>query len=1532
MLFNILYLWTTTILFFSIILQYNTYTGAIYIWLGGFPLIIVIIIFYGKYSVYPNLGKLSLINKLISSDNIVFQIRFLIGIIEMKEDKRESGILLKGFIRNHEDNCHIVDCPLKVVKRNMDNNYNDINLYSTFINQQLILFINRIYLLGITKYPNSSSLRISFALFLYYHQKQKMKAKQELENAEKCSLSFSQQFCVFRFKKLIIEDLDTNQGSNEVLDIANSIAYESHFRQCQQDILSAARLYLEFWTLLSSQNATPDITKLNELSLKVNDTIKNIHNHWKRMQHYKPNDPKALKLYASLYIELMNNKEKGKEILALSKETADKKNLLNDHYDLLMIDEDFSSGNCVIICSAESDNYGALLKASSNACKIFGYLTEDLINGRPIDDLFVDCYNSGVSSFIQDLSSTWNEENSKKEFLLYAKTKQNKTHPVFIRLIDPNKTIGDKIHAKLMIKPEDNINDDLKEYNRSCYFIVNSSLNINITSESVSELVNIIYGNKVVLTELSTLTNIFPEMYKNFDKNEIFNNYNQFNSNKLSDTLLYDLINDSNSSYQDLEIYLKTPQIENWYNNNQNNNVDVSNNELEDKILRIRFKIAKVELKSSQFSDNKLNLENYYNRENNDIRGKSNNQNLNGLFNNNMKNNFDNNINKEIYFAIKVKYDFSSKLAKYKSTLTPNTVSPVKKAFNNNNNNLSMNTTNNEMKNKKTNNVFSVNSISNPSLSLNFDKILRSIAIKNNNQCIMNIIKDKNDSFASVYQWAGLDPYRFHKKETTTKGNYLSDNNTLNTTNINILNKKENSLNPNSLINLKPTNDDYESIHNNKGKNRNDQLNNEEHSRSRRHSGINDYSSEEHEENSEDDYENSQDDNYSDYEEEVEALLRDEIEIGYKRETFFEKINHIKNYSKNVRCYIIKNDNDPREEFLESKLVEYSMLLNNNGFVVDEQSPNVQATTISFKGPKEQTDIKPPASLNKLQYSSLIIFVVLIAYAIIELILNIRAKNILIKNFEMTFFSYQFINEIIWSTYLMRNLLTMRNNNNFNPQDQFFVKNITYIQESIITQNYIILNITQNSLSLSSEHESILSSKVVPLFSLDSYPEITTQYRTLIEAMNEMRITLVNIVENTDRSSIISTNSFVQNFMYNGLNEFLIYLRTNALLFVDLVFTNVDQNRTIFIYFYSVFIFLELVFIYVMYMYLSEVDKDRTKILFAFYEIPSSYLNKLSELCLKFVEKYEKPDNEGSEKVSESNLETDEETQQMKVNKRKISHRGILKSKKKYLLNISLTFIFLCVFFSFNFGKNITMLNTTKDINQIYNTTLQVQSLMNFALNLEKEKIVDQSTRVLQNTGILIINDTINELYSLNNNLYVQHLQKKNIFSANYIDIYKEIMHDDLCNVTSVWVKEDCENQFFHLGEYGLQIILMKYFENLKDMFMNDIKKIVKKDTPQGLLNSGLVEETNRLMYYFIKPGAVEIVDSMREEISDFFKSEFDTKLIVFILFIVITIMLFLLFWLPFQSNLQDEIIRTKKMLEIIPTSIISEIEFLKEI
>ena len=88
------------------------------------------------------------------------------------------------------------------------------------------------------------------------------------------------------------------------------------------------------------------------------------------------NTPKALKLYASYLIEVLNDKESGNEQLMKAKEAAN-----------MRVNFDFNNGNenmgdlnayasdgtpCVYLCG-EQERLGIVNQCNMSMCKIFGY-------------------------------------------------------------------------------------------------------------------------------------------------------------------------------------------------------------------------------------------------------------------------------------------------------------------------------------------------------------------------------------------------------------------------------------------------------------------------------------------------------------------------------------------------------------------------------------------------------------------------------------------------------------------------------------------------------------------------------------------------------------------------------------------------------------------------------------------------------------------------------------------------------------------------------------------------------------------------------------------------------------------------------------------------------------------------------------------------------------------------------------------------------------------------------------------------------
>lgn len=58
-----------------------------------------------------------------------------------------------------------------------------------------------------------------------------------------------------------------------------------------------------------------DLTKMHELGTKITKIENLLEEVWTKMQKITPNVPKALRTYGKFLIEIMNDKERGEEML-----------------------------------------------------------------------------------------------------------------------------------------------------------------------------------------------------------------------------------------------------------------------------------------------------------------------------------------------------------------------------------------------------------------------------------------------------------------------------------------------------------------------------------------------------------------------------------------------------------------------------------------------------------------------------------------------------------------------------------------------------------------------------------------------------------------------------------------------------------------------------------------------------------------------------------------------------------------------------------------------------------------------------------------------------------------------------------------------------------------------------------------------------------------------------------------------------------------------------------------------------------------
>ena len=432
--FNGMFFWGSFCVLLSIIFVDATNDSVIVLFILGTP-IVGIFIFFAEN---PHKKYLDLTLEQAENGELwLLKIKYLLSLILQKDSDKTSILIINGFVNCHEINCNIPDCPLKSYVLNYMELSKDKKKKSNLIkvnedNSKLLnAFLGRLYIMGLAKFPKCTSLRISYVFYLIEKANNKNLALSELLTTEIYDPGFDEQFIIFRFKKMLSEEGSQEKSDdNEIstnLDVVAVIAYENHYKMCKECIENAASCHLDFWTSLMERY--PDLFKLNKAGTKINQLLIEIDDHWNKMQKINPNTPKAIKMYSDFMIMVLNEEERGKDLLERNKAAlkTGKQNKSFESGPMAFAPE----GNACIIASADKDNLGIINTLNSSACRTFGFYDYEL-KGKNINILMPEIYAKYHSKFLEGALNNPDEAKQKEDKFVLGRHKSNYLIPLIL--------------------------------------------------------------------------------------------------------------------------------------------------------------------------------------------------------------------------------------------------------------------------------------------------------------------------------------------------------------------------------------------------------------------------------------------------------------------------------------------------------------------------------------------------------------------------------------------------------------------------------------------------------------------------------------------------------------------------------------------------------------------------------------------------------------------------------------------------------------------------------------------------------------------------------------------------------------------------------------------------------------------------------------------------------------------------------------------------------------------------------------------
>ncbi|CAD8125808.1 unnamed protein product [Paramecium sonneborni] len=502
-----LMLWSALLMCFSYYLEDTIFHGTIYAWFVGIPLITFAVYKKEKYQ-YDLL--LMNINKAEDPNQIVLLTNYIQKLLSRYQTNQHFQIMLDALIEVHKNTCQKEDCVFRIKKQL---NQRMKKLKDENISQrdyQIQQLLGEIYQGFIRRHQNNVKLRINYAFYLLDFLKQKQQSLNEFNQIEFLSPSLDNEFIIFRYKKIIEEEMNImqNESINGNQDIASELAFQNNMRQFQNKIERATLMHMDFWSQL--QEDSPDLGKMNEIGYKINLAILQVEDLWNKMQKLTQNLPKAMRLYAKFIIEVLQDKDFGEELLEKSKMLQNQNNKMKNKQTIQIFSSDDINFEPLptLLVQTSSDKFAQICNLNLSLCNLLGYQKTELLN-RKINLLIPQIYAKFHDNYLEMFLQSNDQQKISKERLIYVKLKSGYIMPCYLYMkalqsYDENILIAAQFRT-------------LRTFKTGCYLILDSDEAIECISSSC--ICNLFIDQKMI----SHRKIYFHELFPNYNRNEYLN-------------------------------------------------------------------------------------------------------------------------------------------------------------------------------------------------------------------------------------------------------------------------------------------------------------------------------------------------------------------------------------------------------------------------------------------------------------------------------------------------------------------------------------------------------------------------------------------------------------------------------------------------------------------------------------------------------------------------------------------------------------------------------------------------------------------------------------------------------------------------------------------------------------------------------------------------------------------------------------------------------------------------------------------------
>jgi hypothetical protein len=178
--------------------------------------------------------------------------------------------------------------------------------------QMVFRQMERMFRAGVKKFPECTKLRLSYAFFQLEQMHNKEKAYEEFSAAARLETTFQQQFTIYRFKKIIRENLEERQEADS--DLIETIRYENYVSLLEEAMVKSAKLQKEFWTELKEE--VPDLKKLSQVGGHITAVAVSLAENYRELSKINPSSCEILYSYGKYLMLVSEDYAEGREMLA----------------------------------------------------------------------------------------------------------------------------------------------------------------------------------------------------------------------------------------------------------------------------------------------------------------------------------------------------------------------------------------------------------------------------------------------------------------------------------------------------------------------------------------------------------------------------------------------------------------------------------------------------------------------------------------------------------------------------------------------------------------------------------------------------------------------------------------------------------------------------------------------------------------------------------------------------------------------------------------------------------------------------------------------------------------------------------------------------------------------------------------------------------------------------------------------------------------------------------------------------------------